>query len=869
MRHTLSPLFILLLSLLFAFTASAQFSDDFTDGDITLGPTWSGSTTLFTVVDVSGNNRLRSNSPSAATYAISTPSILGSNARWEWFVDLRFATSGSNYVDVYLISDNADLATAQNGWFVRMGGTNDLIELYKRVAGTNTMVLASPSGIVNSSTSNPFKIRVERTTANVWTLLFDDGNTGTFASAGPVTDAAVPIGTHFGISIVQSSAATAINNHFFDDFLVQVIPVDNAPPTITAVEILDATHIDVVFDETVELATANTAGNYSLLPAITVSGAIRNGVQLARVHLTLATSLVSGTDYTLTVQNVEDLLGNAVASAEFAFSYFVPAAPEFRHVVINEIMADPSPVVGLPEVEFVELYNATLDQPFELAGWTFSDGGTPVTFPSYMLLPGEYVLVVAAPYLTSFPGVSNKVGLPTFPALNNDGDPLLLKDNLATTIDAVTYALSWYQDPVKAAGGWTLEQIDPTSPCSGASNWRASSATAGGTPGVQNSIYAIIPDTQPPTLISVQILNDVTIEVLFSEAMDASSLVGANYFITPTIATGDVFPNGTNGATVALLQPLEPGTVYTLVVEDVSDCPGNVITGGNTAQFALPEPAEAGDVVINEVLYDPFIGGVDFVELYNRSQKTLSLSGWKMANVTSGVIASPVLINSAMLLLPGTYVVITSNTASVSSFYPQSLTDRFVENTLPSYNNGEGSVVLQGPDGSTLDRFDYTDKLHFTLVNNPEGYSLERVDPDRATDDNTNWQTAADIAGKATPGFVNSQYAKTNNTSGDMTIEPAIFSPDNDGFQDLLTIGYRFQTSGFVGNMIVYDVVGREVKKLMENQLLGTDGAISWNGIMDSGSLGRIGPYIVVLEVYDLAGNVEKFKKTVTLAQRL
>ncbi|MBK7295310.1 MAG: hypothetical protein IPI91_00985 [Flavobacteriales bacterium] len=69
--------------------------------------------------------------------------------------------------------------------------------------------------------------------------------------------------------------------------------------------------------------------------------------------------------------------------------------------------------------------------------------------------------------------------------------------------------------------------------------------------------------------------------------------------------------------------------------------------------------------------------------------------------------------------------------------------------------------------------------------------------------------------------------------------------------------------------MIVYDIAGREAKKLMENLQLGTAGAISWDGIMDGGSLARMGPYIVVLEVFDLAGNVEKYKKTVTLAHRL
>ena len=68
--------------------------------------------------------------------------------------------------------------------------------------------------------------------------------------------------------------------------------------------------------------------------------------------------------------------------------------------------------------------------------------------------------------------------------------------------------------------------------------------------------------------------------------------------------------------------------------------------------------------------------------------------------------------------------------------------------------------------------------------------------------------------------------------------------------------------------MSVYDITGREVRKLMENLLLGTEGAISWDGLLDGGDKGRIGPYIILMEVYDLQGNVEKFKRTVTLAHR-
>ena len=56
---------------------------------------------------------------------------------------------------------------------------------------------------------------------------------------------------------------------------------------------------------------------------------------------------------------------------------------------------------------------------------------------------------------------------------------------------------------------------------------------------------------------------------------------------------------------------------------------------------------------------------------------------------------------------------------------------------------------------------------------------------------------------------------------------------------------------------------------IRDSQLLGSEGAISWDGLLDGGDKGRMGPYIVLLEAFDLDGNVEKFRKTVTLAHRL
>src|SRR5262245_32173014 len=172
----------------------AQVSDDFSDLDLTTGTVWSGDLGLFTAV----TGQLQSQSPGADNYYLSTPSTVATNAQWEFYVNLKFSTNGANYADIHLISDNADLSAAVNGYFVRIGGTNDRVELFRSDAGTSTsLALQSPDGVVNSSTDNPFKIRVKRDAADVWTLEYDDGALGSYTLAGSITDATYGSSTHF------------------------------------------------------------------------------------------------------------------------------------------------------------------------------------------------------------------------------------------------------------------------------------------------------------------------------------------------------------------------------------------------------------------------------------------------------------------------------------------------------------------------------------------------------------------------------------------------------------------------------------------------------------------------------------------------
>ncbi len=851
---------------------SAQVDDSFTDGDFTIGPSWTGTDALFTVVDDGGNQRLRSNSPGAANYYLSTPSTIANDTRWEFFVDLRFSTSGANYVDFYLMSDLADLTGAVNGYFLRMGGTQDRLELFRADAGTAaTTALQSADGVVNSSTSNPFLIRVERTVGADWTLWFDDGVTGTWIQAGTVNDATWTATSYFGPRIEQSSAGTVVNNHFFDDLSVAPIPVDNTPPALLSATILSDTQIDLAFNESVEQLTAEEENNYGIIPFNSAASVVRDATDFSLVHLTLAIAMQSGNTYTITVNGVEDLVGNACVSETADVLYFVPAGAEPGDVIINEIMADPDPTVGLPNVEFIEIYNRTLDKTFDLAGWTLTDGSGTGTLPAATLAPGAFMILCDDGNTALFSSFGPVTGFSTFPsALTNTGEPLDLKEPGGVTIDAVTYSDAWYNDDVKAAGGWTLERIDPTTPCSSAANWTASNDALGGTPGEQNSVFAIIPDVTAPELLTVFVNSGTQIELLFNETMNVTSLAGANYQFSPALTVDLTIPSGDNRVQIIFTTPLVVGQLYTVMVTGVADCTGNAIGTANTLTFALPEPALPGDVVINEVLYDPLGSGSDFVELYNRSNKVLSLAGWKLANETGGVIGNATEITSAaFLLLPGQYALITESADNIADQYPLAHTDRFVEADMPSYNNGEGVVVLQDPGGDTLDRFVYNDDLHFALLNSTDGVSLERVDPDRPSDDNTNWHSAAEAAGNATPGYRNSQFSENPQPTGELTIKPAIFSPDNDGYQDLLTVAYKLDEPGFTGTMSVFDVAGREMVKLMDNELLGTSGSVSWNGIMENGDLARMGPYVVVFEAFDLQGHVERFRETVVLAHKM
>ena len=769
------------------------------------------------------------------------------------------------------MSDATDLNTTSNGYFIRLGGTSDEISLYSMVGGAPAIIIDGVDGLINSSSSNPFNIRVTRDVSNLWNLEYDDGATGSFVSAGTVTDASVTSSSFFGMLIEQSSAASPVNSHFFDNFTVGNIPVDVTAPNVNSVAVISITQLDVLFSEPVNQTTAENTANYSASsglgsPAI----ATQDATNPALVHLIFSTSFTNGQIDTLTVETVEDLSSNTMVTEDKTFMYFVPATPSFRDVVINEIFADPSPQLGLPAADFIELYNAS-DSIFDLNGWVFSDAAASEALGTYILLPGEYVVIADDNYIFDFSVYPNVLFVASFPALNISGDDLTLQDNLSNTIDQVSYLDSWYQDAIKDDGGYSLEQINPTIPCVNSSNWIGANLTAYGTPGTQNSVYDGTPDVTTPSVITADVLSATMVDLCFDETIDTSNIIISQFSCTGGITITNLIVNPSGSCISITLSPaIDTGLVYTIILNGMGDCSGNLVSN-STTEVILPHTGAKGDLIINEILFNPFTGGDDFVEIYNNSEKYLDLYNWKLANWDDGIIDNFKAITVHKLMRPGDYIVLTKDSSDIQSNYLNSIFGNFVQlASLPNYSNDSGTVFLILPDldSNVCDYFTYDEDLQFGLINNPDGISLERIDFNRPTNESTNWHSAAESVGWATPGLENSQYYPGQLTSDAMTVEPEIFSPDNDGFDDILNINYTMANAGYVGSVTIFDANGRIIRSLVQNELLAAAGTVSWDGLNNKREKARIGMYIVYFEVFDLEGNVSGVKKTCVVASK-
>jgi hypothetical protein len=187
---------------------------------------------------------------------------------------------------------------------------------------------------------------------------------------------------------------------------------------------------------------------------------------------------------------------------------------------------------------------------------------------------------------------------------------------------------------------------------------------------------------------------------------------------------------------------------------------------------------------------------------------------------------------------------------------------------LPSFSDDAGTVIVQDALGRELDRYAYSEKQHLALLDSRDGVSLERI---RAAGPSqpVNFHSAASSVGYATPGRPNSQQQQDPTGTGVLTLEPEIFTPDDDGQQDFTTLSYQLDQAGYTGSVTIYDAQGRLVRRLVRNETLPTKGFWQWDGLNDRSQKATVGYYVLLVELFRASsGEKREYRKTVVVGAR-
>ena len=643
-----------------------------------------------------------------------------------------------------------------------------------------------------------------------------------------------------------------------------VVDFENTRPFVRSVTAVSPQEIKVQFSEKMT-DEALRSEKYWLANSLGQIMDITN-IQKDELHpaaVFLETGPLTEWNLKLKVSSIPDDQGSFSNDTTIAFQFALPA--QVGDIVFTEVMADPSPSQGLPEAEFIEMFN-TNGYPIKLEGWKFHIDNSEKELPALIMAPQTYILFVGTGDSTLLSDYGTAYEIPGL-SLRNSEFGLSLLSCEGERIDSVYYQNDLF-DAEKREGGWSLERIDPNRLCGSSGNWMASVAQAGGTPGYANLEQRVNPDEIPPEVLGIQVDSDQLLSIWFSESLLALpniSFPGKDMHVDSSAVSNNkhiklFFPEGT----------FQEGASYTLHLSAFADECSNQAEGGDydfTYRFLQP-----GELKLSEVLFNPFPDGVDFVELFNPGPNAVDLGGLYLATRNDSLDLKQLsLISDAPRIMDaGEYVVLSINTNTVKSQYFTECPECFVGmNEFPSLPDDVGKAVLLNRRMEVLEEFSYDHAMHHPLVADESGVSLERRNFSQDVNSLDNWHSAAATHGFATPGYANSSLIENESAVEWLKIEPKIFSPNDDGYNDRLVIHMSPGEPGWTANIRIFDTTGREIRRLSNNELLASTSQLEWDGRKENHQLAELGIYIIAIETFNTSGQTKSFRKTCVLTDRI
>lgn len=725
-----------------------QVSEGFNDGEVLHQPVWMGDTGRF---KVNNANQLQSrtfNRTDTAYLATNNHYLL--NTTWEFYTQINVDPSSSNQLRFYLAFDRPELDSSGNGYFIQIGetGATDSYDLYRKSGKSITKIIDGPPKIRAKTDTLKAYFMVIHRVDGLWELYSRSNPTLPWTSEGNCMERVYRNTNYSGISIKYTS--TRADKFILDDIHIYPYDVDTSGPEYTDIEIHDDTVVSLLFSEELDTIGLSNLNAFSLNNIFHSKKVEIDNINKSMINLIFANT-ISGGRTSIRFPRVSDLLGNLSDSAQTVYvNYAAPFSFNKYDIFFSEIMADPSPAVGLPDAEYLEIYNST-NTFFNFHGWEYQNGTSKIKLPAYTLGAKETVILCKISDTSLFAPYGKYLGVSTWPSIVNTSGNLKLLDDKGKVIDEVSYNTAWYKNTSKEAGGYSLECSQKIKTCSGFYVWEASNSNTGGTPGKANSSWTA--SAENLYVQQLEFLTDTTVHIKFNTAPDTVKTKNtANYWLK-TINSYPTKLRYINNRFDEVILTYGTKVInkkqYTFELKNINTC-NNLILAENSFKMVFINNDDTSKIRINEVYVDPYpsygLPENEYVELFNASLNNVDLSGY------SFYIGSTRYLLPKYLLKTNEYVLLcsTADTTEMKKFG-----NCIGINSLISLSNTSATLSITNKVGRLIDRITYKQSWYRDNTKIDGGWSLELIDPYNRCDFINRWNASISRQG-GTPGIKNS-----------------------------------------------------------------------------------------------------------------
>ena len=363
--------------------------------------------------------------------------------------------------------------------------------------------------------------------------------------------------------------------------------------------------------------------------------------------------------------------------------------------------------------------------------------------------------------------------------------------------------------------------------------------------------YEIVPDHSPPIIDTVFAPIPGLIRVCFNEEIELSG----HRCQIDGVAVDTLYRSlSWNCLEVGTALIFENPSHRTIWLTGIADTSGNSIGILSTEFTYAPRVHPApGELVVNEIMFDPVSGGAQYIELWCNTQKYLQLEPVSLILYGSTGIDSVELADLELNFQPEpwSYVVLTRDTEVVKARFSSHDAHALYQCELPLMDRSSGRIELIDNHLQRIDIVKFDKDFHLPMISDKRGKALERITYSIGDHGQAFWASAASTVGWGTPGKLNSQLTLANYRNAQIRLTTNMILPEPDGHLDIILIEFGRLAPGYVARGQIYDFSGRVIHTSLP-QSIGANSTISvWNGTTEEGKLAPPGLYILLITMYN------------------